>query len=397
MKKRLRLITQAIVLASAMIPLFSADWGLELSNEGGIQDAGEFSLMTDHKETFWMTFPFNRKNTANLAIEGSLYASLPAGSEDLTYFADLDLFRFSASPVNKQGFKFSFDAGRIPMSDATGFILNQKIDGMELRFSFPFGNIDFSSGYTGLLNARSSKSVITADDGIDAVSDDIYAFGSKRVIGKVIIQIPQAIGNIDFVAEGVGQYDLRRFFTSSWQEIIDTAYGTISLSGPMMNKMYYSLTGTYQTGIQELADDGQASENSLLAAARLDLFPAKGNQLFAQFIYSPAPNDFFSGYIPITVQTAGNLFAGGYANLMRASAGWNFNPVKSFNLDFGGKVFMNSGETATQSGTYNATEITGGATIKATSDLRFRFDSSVLLPNSQDLQYETSLKAILEL
>ncbi|HKL85749.1 MAG TPA: hypothetical protein VJ861_05405, partial [Treponemataceae bacterium] len=394
MKKSYKLISVCALLLLFSQVSYSFDYGFELSNAGGIKKIDELTFNTDHKETVWISLPLNEENTSKIAMEGSIYASL---TDKFRYFATLDLLRFSATPVDSTGLKLSIDAGRIPVSDSTGFVINHVIDGTEFHFSFPFGNIDFSTGYTGLLNARSSSILMSIDDSQDAQTEKIYDLGSKRLIGKVVVQIPQAFGNVDFIAEGIGQYDMRRHLGNDWQELIDTAYGTMALSGPVLNNLYYSLSGTYQTGVQELSNKTKSSENSFLASARLDLFPSKGNQLFAQFVYTPSKNDFFSNYIPISTVSPGTLFPSGFTNLMRASAGWYFNPISNFNFDFGGNVFLNSGDNGTSSEIYNSSEISGGATFKATSDLRFRLDSSIFLPNSENLQYQASLRAIFEL
>jgi hypothetical protein len=170
------------------------------------------------------------------------------------------------------------------------------------------------------------------------------------------------------------------------------------MSGSITNTLYYSMFGTYQTGVlQTVADGSSYSENSAMGSIRLDMFPGPGNQLFAQFIYTPGQNDFFATYLPITFQSAGTLFDAGYANLMKASAGWSFNPVSAVNLDLTGNVFLRSNTATTGDSVYNSTEILGGATFKATSDLKFRLDTTLLFPNTEQMQYQATLKAILAL
>ena len=35
-------------------------------------------------------------------------------------------------------------------------------------------------------------------------TDDLYAFGAKRLIGKATVQMPQLIGNFDLIVEAIG-------------------------------------------------------------------------------------------------------------------------------------------------------------------------------------------------
>lgn len=377
------------ILLFFMVSILSAfDYGLELTNTGGIQYVTKQNYYTDHKGVLWISIPFNDSNS--LAIEGGAYASKPVSSDAFVFFTDIDLFRLSLTPYASANSKITIDAGRIPVGDITGFILNQTVDGAVLHGALPFGNIDIFGGYTGLLNVRKDGALMTVDDSLDADTEDIYAVGSKRVIGKIALQLPQVVGTMDLIMEAVGQYDLR----TKAIETVHTAYGTVSVSGPLARILYYSISGTYQTGV--LKSDKSYSENSAIGSVRLDLFPFKNNQMFAQFIYSPGEDDFFSGFLPITFQEAGTLYSEGYANLMRASGGWYFNPLPSLNLDIGAKVFMHPKKTETAD-FYDNTEASLGATIKVASDLRFRLDSVVKIPSEGDNQYQASLTAILDI
>ena len=72
---------------------------------------------------------------------------------------------------------------------------------------------------------------------------------------------------------------------------------------------------------------------------------------------TPLRSDFFDVFTPVSYQSLGTLYARNFENLMRASAGWNFNPLKTFNLDFGGKVFMTAQTTDTQPDLYEGSEL----------------------------------------
>lgn len=393
---KIGILIVAIAFASAA-SLSALDFGLELGNKAGIQNSGTFDWFTDHKETGWLTIPFDASGDNSLAIEGSFYASKPVNKTDFRYYADLDLFRLSFVPVSGDGFRLGIDIGRIPVSDITGLIFNQPLDGAEFHAAFPFGNIEFTAGYTGLMNVRrSTGTFMSSDDYADANTEAVYAFGASRLFGKITVQLPQLFGGIDLIVEGAGQFDMRRFTRASYSEIIDTAYGTLYLSLPVSKFLFCSLMGTYQTGV--LTASGQPwGENSLMAQARIDIYPVAGNQLYAQIFFSAAPGDFFSYFLPVTFQSAGTLYTAGYGNLMKASAGWYCNPLHFLNIDISGNLFLDTKNAMTGANVYNATELTAGATIRAASDLKFRLDSAFLFPNAAEFQYQASLKAIFEL
>ncbi len=389
-------ILAALVLLSGL-PATAFDFGVELTNTGGLRYVEETSWYTDHKSTLWLTIPLGPDNANELAIEGSAYASKPAEETSFKFFADLDLFRLSLVPVTLPQFRLSLDAGRFPAADITGLILNQTIDGAEFHTSLPYGNFDFLTGYTGLLNIRKSGSLMTSDDYSDAEAamDTAYAFGPARAVGKITFQIPQAFGNSDIIFEVLGQYDLRRFIKADYNEIVDTGYATVSLSGPVYAKLYYSVSGTAQAGI--LDADTSYSETSALVSLRFDLYPATGHQLFAGVLFSPGDSEYITGFLPVTFQSAGTMYPGGYGNLLRLSGGWQYNPFPFLNTDIGGKVFIHPKEPVADAGLYDSTELTAGATVKATTDLRFRLDSAVLFPAGKNFRYQASLKAILDL
>jgi len=387
-----------ILLFSLTNLVFAFDTGFELSNSGGWKNTGDADWFTDHKATIWVSVPLNGANTNSLSLEGSVYGSKPV-KDNFKFFADLDLLRLSLVPFAADGIKISLDTGRIPVSDITGFILNQSIDGMDMHGSFKFGNINFTAGYTGLLNVRKGGALMSTDDYMDAGTSAVYKTGSSRAIGKCTIQIPQLIGTSDFILEATGQYDVRRNVKSDPDELVDTAYGTLSLSGPIMKVLYYSLSGIYQTGkMTEKVAANSGSINSVLGSLRFDLFPAPGNQMNAQFTYSPGETSFFSvaGFMPITFQPAGTLFSEGNRNLIKASLGWNCNPMNKFNFDLGGKAFMFA-KTPEGFNMYRGTEATLGATIKLSSDVKFRIDSAILFPYKEQTKYQASLKAIITL
>ncbi len=376
---------------------FAFDYGAELTNSGGLRYIGETEWYTDHKSTFWVSIPLGTKGTESFAVEGSTYASKPAEETSFKFFADLDLFRLSLSPVSLPRYRLSLDAGRIPASDITGLVFNQTVDGIEFHSSVPAFNADFLAAYTGLLNIRKSGSLMTDDDyaDADAAFDKAYVFGPARIIGKFTIQIPEALGYSDLILETLGQYDLRRYLDTDHVEIVDTVYATVSLSGPVLASLFYSVSGTVQAGI--LDSDDYYSETSALASFRLDLFPAAKHLLYMQMLFSPGDGDYFTGFLPISFQSAGTMYLGGYGNLFRVSGGWQYNPFAFLNADIAGKVFMHPVEPEEGDGLYDSTELSLGATIKATNDLRFRMDSAVLFPNGEDFVYQASLKAILDL
>lgn len=394
----MRLIRIPAILAFMIVTLSAPaafDYGLELSNSGGIKKVEDPEFFTDHKETIWITAPFNNKNTASLAVEGSFYAEKPAGEDDFDYYLDIDLFRYKNILSNNTQGKITLNAGRLPVSDSTGKILNQPLDGFELQGIKAFGNFSFFAGYTGLLNARQETILMTADDRADCVTDDIYALGAKRVVAKASIQIPELIAGADLIIEALGQYDLRDSLESDAAETIHTGYGTLIVSGPASPTVFYTLGATFQTGV--LDSDDTYSEHAIMGLGRIDVFPSKQLSFSTEVIYTTGEDDFFSFFLPITYQNAGTLFSYGYSNVMKGSAGLQYNPMDMLNVNAGIAVFMYPKEIDTEDGLYRATEASAGITYKLYSDLKLRFDGTLLFPKDEDMLYKTELRVIFNL
>lgn len=385
----------AVLLLTGTGLLSAVDYGLELMNIGGVKKIADTAWYTDHKTTAWLTIPFDQTNTNSLAIEGSAYAAKPADGDIYKFFADLDLFRLSLAPVSSPGFKLSLDAGRISVVDITGLILNQTVDGAEFHGSFAFGNIDFLTSYTGLQNVRKTGALMTSDDYADSSTSKVYELGASRIIGKVTVQLPQIAGKMDLVTEAVAQYDMRRYLQSDYTEVVDTAYGTVQMSGPINNTLYISFSGTVQTGI--LDSDKKYSETSFLCSTRMDLFPSPKNQFYAQVLYTPGANSVLAAFLPITFQSAGTLYTDTYSNLIRGSAGWYFNPKPTVNFDVGGMAYFNAKEIIPGDGLYRGSEFSAGSTFQIASDLKFRLDGKIYLPKDEDMQYQLSLKTVFDL
>jgi len=387
------LATLLMIFTAAL--LSATDFGLELKNTGGIEKIEDAEFYTDHKVTLWATIPFNNANSNSLAIEGSFYASKPAGVDEFDYYVDVDLFRLSLTAQQNEKGKITVDAGRFPVADATGILLSQGLDGVEVRGIRSFGNFSFLAGYTGFLNARQEKNLMTTDDALDILTDDIYALGARRAVAKVTLQFPELLGGADLIVEALGQYDLREQFDSDAYETVHTGYGTLAINGPFTPSVFYSLSGTFQTGV--LDSDDTYSEHALLGVARVEAFPVPVANIFAEFVYTTGENDFFSHLLPITFQSAGTLYGAGYGNLMRAKTGVLYIPMNVLNIDFGASLFMYSKETDEADGLYSATEVNAGATFKATSDLRLRFDGTLLFPKDDDMQYQAEITVVFNL
>ncbi len=396
--KKIKLVLIAIPLLFCGFSAAAFDYGVEIANTTGTRTSDEFGFFYDHKATLWFSVPFNNAKTTFLAVEGSIFASRPILADEYTVVANLDLLRLSHRLVKDESKTLSIDIGRIPVADVAGLYLNTKADGAEFHGVYGFANIDILAAYTGLLNVRSGSVLMSSDDRAETITEELYAFGSPRFIGKFTLQIPQVLSSMDIVTEVAGQYDLRPLVKSEYAQSIHTIFLTLSANGPVprVPNLFYTVTGVLENGILEESGTSY-SVVSGVTSARLDLYPVASNHLYTEVLFSPANDEIVTEFIPITFQSAGALYGRGYENLIRISAGWNINPIKAFNLSAGAKLFMHQEELFIDAGLYDSTEISVGATIEATSELRFNLSTDLLFPKEEDMQYLVSLKAVFNL
>lgn len=238
-KKIFSVLTVSFLATSA----FSVEWGGLLDNDSTVK-GNKFSsdaLVFDQKDTasLWIRTPFDEEGLCYFTAEGTYQfdKTFPfdsdAESQDATNYIDLDLFKFVyAKEIGDS--KITASVGRFSVSDLSSAVYTQNADGLLFAYE---GNLNFSvyGGYTGLLNGNMVS--IMGPESFVVDSEKVYDFADKYIVGIGNVSFRNLFANQDLSAEFVGTFRLV-------DETYNRMYGTLSLTGPLPNGLFYGVSST---------------------------------------------------------------------------------------------------------------------------------------------------------
>ena len=247
-----------------------ATWGGTIDSSGSLEitdDFGDPTWEISASTALWGRTLFPVGEDAEIAVTGQVSYTW---SDDRLYLVDVDAFRlagrypglFGASSVVRA------TAGRFLMSDISSFIVNERIDGLEVELAFPAARIGLSAAYTGLLLNPVSSIVMTEADLADTGDGDEF-FGARRLIGKAELSFPEFFARQTATVSAIGQWDLRD--AEQDEETIDSGYFGIAFDGPIGPGLFYELTSSLSPWTTRL-NNGTEQGLGLLLSTRLRYF-----------------------------------------------------------------------------------------------------------------------------
>jgi hypothetical protein len=220
--------------------------------------------------------------------------------EESDHYFDVDFLKFDGnfSTTGEGASNFGFTAGRFVTSDFTGYVFYHVMDGGQLRFRFPFVNINTSFGYTGLIFKHAADFRISKLDVVEANDDDIF-LGPPKIIGVIDATFPDLIGNQTLTMSFVFQEDMRseddvleegeeNFFPAEGG-LLDTQYYGVGVGGPIFSSLYYNTFFYLSTGrtLSYLNDPDSATNFSYEYTGILSLLFGGGIKFYMRdFLYS---------------------------------------------------------------------------------------------------------------
>jgi hypothetical protein len=172
------------------------------------------------------------------------------------------------------------------------------MDGGQLRFRFPFVNINTSFGYTGLLFKHAADFRISTMDIVDANDDDVF-FGPPKIIGVIDATFPDLIGNQSLTLSFLFQEDMRSeddvieegetVQDTTKGGLLDTQYLGVGLGGPIFSSLYYDAFFYLGTGrtLSYLDDDRPFVDKSYQYTGILAFLFGGGLKFYIEdFLYS---------------------------------------------------------------------------------------------------------------
>lgn len=252
MKLRVIVLVLAVLVASGSV--WALDFGGTLDNSTGYIGNSTPPFQQSDTLTFWFNTQLGKSLTFNSQLHGALGNVAPVALADLDSLNLVGLF----PNVAKGPTLFSFTLGRFNLTDTTGDIYNQSIDGFQFGFTYPHMSLSTTLGYTGLTINPTSTIVMTKADSI-AQGDPTQFFGSPRVVGLLGLSFPSLFARQDLNLQAIFQEDLRPLFetlvaagtttpSSSLGGTLNNQYFTGALSGPLIPSLYYDASFTLETG-----------------------------------------------------------------------------------------------------------------------------------------------------
>lgn len=363
------------ILVTAVLSVFSfASFAFDFS--GIISDGTSLKFdgnnydtpILKQTETFNGSFstPIGKNGKTFFTAEGSVQHKLDATlgenkKYDNNIILDCTLFKIG-STINLTNSKtLSIAAGRYFYADMTGVILVQPNDGLYLGYNSNKFCASVYGGYTGLQNVKNVQ-ILTSKGKVWAPSDErkVYDFTAPYAVGALTLSAPYLFANqtVSFEAMGVfnfgGPGDLK--------DDDRRLYGTLCLSGPFTNALFYTLSGTVNTF--------DFSKIGLLGKFRLDYFaPVKNGIVSINAVYASGENGSFSAFRGVTKLTScssANENEALYSGIIKAGIGGSILPCQKVLLSLAADAVFRMPEDSCE---YYGFQVSGGARFKIFSDL----------------------------
>lgn len=351
---------------------------------------------------------------------------------DRPYLFDVDRLILRGNYSIGDGSRLSTRLGRFLISDPTGVVLSHRVDGGEMRFSYPNAVATLSAGYTGLLLKPTANISMSAPDQFDSADNDVF-FAPKRVVGRTDLTFPELIAGQTLFVSLVFQEDLRpteELVPETQEERategggrVDTQYATLGARGALASQLFYDLYGTFQGGRTLSYVEDETSETGfeyryrpILAymaggALRYYMPDVLGSRLTVEGVFTSGDADhesFVGGnsegpstlFRPIGTATTSPVFGPGYGNLFSTTLSYSVRPFGTAesqalnNLQTGleTRSFVRSGEgpvdasgiNSDSDALYLGTEVALRTNFRPFSDFGVAFVSGLFFPNGAD-------------
>jgi hypothetical protein len=324
--RRARLIAALAALAILFIPAASVgafDFGMALSLSPKVSQEG-----------LSLTVLANPWFSALLGDTGELFlsgiAKLETGFQSATLLLDLGRSQVKLRPSPGTSWEF----GRMPFSDETGFVASGLLDGA--RWTGSLGSLGASAGlyFTGLLNKKSAEIVLSAADGADLLDPDRF-FAPPRVLAVLsggLRNPPSFLSRLS--AQAVGQFDLR-----GGSDTFHSQYLTLTAGIPAGDAFGFEVSAAAALAEPSGADLAVHAAGALQAA-----WDPPGALKDQAYLGLRAATGADGGFPNITALEQGRVFTPGPAGLASARLGYKARPSEVLAADVQAVGFLRFAE-----------------------------------------------------
>ena len=293
-------------------PLAGLDFGGKINSTTKYQGA-EFSVLKWYESAaahLWISSLLIKKMKLKVNTDGSYEFRYDERDGSCKNILDLNLLKISGTLEAGRYTTIQLAAGRFPVSDMTGIIFSQVSDGGFIKFVTPSVEFSIYGGSTGLLNAHDVTILTPSGTAYNPDYNAVYVKAPSYLPFGLSLSFPSLFLNQTVAAEGWGFIDFSTDKYSRW-------YGTVSVSGPLSGKVFYSLTAT--------AGSENLKTLSCLSKAVLIFYPAANASVGFTSVYASGSNGFLSTFRGFTLQTADfALDEPDYAGMIKASVSFSY-------------------------------------------------------------------------
>lgn len=420
-------ITVCVMLAVLVAPGSAAaiDFGFQLSSNTEFDSREEDELFNSETLAAWLSHDFS--DDLSFSTQGSY-----TFTTERPYLFDLDALYFDGATQAGELSRVGGRIGRFGIADATGYVLDHRIDGAQFSVSAPGYVLSFSAGYTGLLLKPTNDVVMSRLDLIDEEDDDVF-LAPPRLLGLAELRLPEVFPAQDLTVSLALQEDLRPEDElidegeSTLQTVgggrVDTQYTTVELEGAITPTLFYTVFGTFQTGrmLSYVEDEDTVTGFSYRykpvfagagGAGMRYYFPeVLAQRTGLNVLFGTGDEDATSTiegneegastlFVPITGTTVGQVLGAGLGNTVSVHAFYSIKPFADSptreirELQFGLDAFTflrlvegpvpADGVRASGSGNYLGSEIDASVNYRPFSDLGISLTGGIFLPNGAD-------------
>jgi hypothetical protein len=306
--------------------------------------------------------PFDQKG-GGVDFAAHVGASLPA---ELSYDLDQLTFTFVYNKPASDLTSLVWTLGRFAVSEPTGLIFSHPADGSKWAFNYGGFNLTLVTAYTGFVLKNSSSLTPSLTD-LNSTS----MFASPRFVGSVEGDLT-VFDSHEISISAFAQQDLnnRDSFIKEWSTVqdstgkggaLDTQYLTLKVSGPIVERLFYDVFGTFGAGniLSWVADSASQTLYSYsykpimsyLGGAEVTYFLpdffsssfsgrvllASGDSDWTEPVEGNHAGD-STMFTPLTSTTLGVVFSPSLANLAYFEVGGSAKPLPFLPLTLGAKA-----------------------------------------------------------
>lgn len=368
----LRKLLSGLALATVASGLSALDW--QASSLTTAEIANTPSPPTNIQEELFGGFntPFDNKGSG-FDLSAHAWVGYPA-----TAAADFDTLNFHwvYQNLGAEVKKLKWTLGRYLLTEPTGLIVNQPVDGSSLDFDMGAYDLKLATGYTGLV-MRSTTTLVLSK--ADQESEALLA--SPRLFGSLEASAVFSGHTVTFSA--LAQQDQtdpsklvneRSTVDAQKGGLVDTQYLTLKAEGPLADKLFYTGFMTFEGGSTLSTLTSSSVEfyeykpiTALLAGAEVNWFVPDFHSATVNFraLFASGDSDATSAiegntkgnatlFIPVNPTVLGVAFNPGLSNLGYYELGGSLKPLAGETLVVGGKLM---GFHRLISGTVNASGV----------------------------------------